>query len=205
ASVETLSLKALARRILDRDTQRDRGRDKVSRSPASEQRQPRQSVSRISSSPALDADEVAERAALIEFGADVPREWAEGFAKLTPERPALDVPSHRWRLFVDDVGRFLDGGFAKQAAGLGWTPFDLFGADPDKPFARIDKAGLLWLVGGAKLVALSQDTATIEMVNGIRQTFRRRPTEPDQALPWELVRNRADLESPTHRDAGTEE
>jgi len=86
--IETLSLKALARRILDRDARRDSERDKMSRSPTTEQRQPRQFVSSpISSSPALDADEVAERAALIEFGADVPREWAEGFSKLNPDRP----------------------------------------------------------------------------------------------------------------------
>src|SRR5215471_14623853 len=67
----------------------------------------------ISLSPALDADEVAERAALVEFGAGVPRDWAEGFARLSPERPPSDVPPQRWQIFVNDVGRFLDSGFAE--------------------------------------------------------------------------------------------
>jgi hypothetical protein len=62
----------------------------------------------------------------------------------------------------------------------------LFGADPDEPFARVDKAGLLWLLCGATLVALSEKMATIEVATGIRQTFRRKPVEPGRVLAWEL-------------------
>jgi len=96
------------------------------------------------------------------------------------------VPPHRWRLFVDDVARFLDGGFAAKAAALGWTPFDLFGADPDKPFARIDKAGLLWLVSGTNVVALTKDVAIIETDRSVRLTLRR-ISDSDRVLAWELA------------------
>ena len=90
-------------------------------------------------------------------------------------------------MFVDDIGRFLDSGFAETATALGWGPLDLFGCDRDRPFARIDQAGLLWLLGGNKLVALTAFTATIELSTGSRQTYRRKPEGPGRALAWELL------------------
>jgi hypothetical protein len=65
---------------------------------------------------------------------------------------------------------------------LGWGPHDLFGRDRDRPFARIDRAGLLWLLNGDKLVALTADTATIETRTGARQTYRRKPSEPGRVF-----------------------
>jgi hypothetical protein len=59
----------------------------------------------------------------------VPRAWAEGFARLDPDRPPVDVPPHRWRRFIDDVGLFLDSPFCAVAAAFGWTAFDLFVAE----------------------------------------------------------------------------
>ena len=103
-----------------------------------------------------------ERAAIVEHDGSIPREWAEGFARLDPDRPPGDVPLKRWQRFVDDVGLFLDGPFCAVAAALGWGPLDLFGCDRDRPFARIDQAGLLWLLDGNKLVAMTENTATIE-------------------------------------------
>ena len=124
-----------------------------------------------------------ERAAIVEYDGGAPREWAEGFARLDPDRPPGDVPPRRWLQFVDDIGRFLDNGFAEQAAALGWGPFDLFGCDRDRPFAWIDGAGLLWQLNGDRLVALTVDAAVIETRAGARQTY---PSEPDRVLAWEL-------------------
>jgi len=128
-----------------------------------------------------------ERAAIVEHDGKILREWAEGFARLDPDRPPGDVPLVRWQRFVDDVGRFLDGGWAAKAAALGWGPLDLFGCDREKPFAQIDQAGLLWLLNGNKLVALSEDAAGIETRTGARQTYRRKPSELGQVLAWELM------------------
>jgi hypothetical protein len=58
--------------------------------------------------------------------------------------------------------------------------------DRDRPFARIDHAGLLWLLDGNKLIALSENTATIAPRTGAGQTWRRRPTEPGRVLAWEF-------------------
>ena len=109
----------------------------------------------------------------------------QGFARLDPSRPPGDVPPRRWTQFVDDVGLFLER-WAAYAAAMGWGPYDLFGCDRDRPFARIDQSGLLWLLNGDKLVALSEDAAGIETRNGTRLTYRRKPGEVGSVLAWEL-------------------
>ena len=115
------------------------------------------------------------------------RAWAEGFARLDPDRPPGYVPPRRWLRFVDDLGRFLDGPFCAVAAAEGWGPHDLFGCDRDRSFARIDRAGLLWLLNGDKLGELTQTTATIETKTGKRHRWQRKPVEPGRVLAWELV------------------
>jgi hypothetical protein len=128
-----------------------------------------------------------ERAAIVEYDGGISRAWAEGFALLDPVRPPAGVPPQRWRRFIDDVGLFLDSPFCAVAAALGWTAFDLFGADRDRPFARIDQLGLLWLLNGDRLDMLTDDAATIVSRSGARQTWRRMPTAPDHVLAWELL------------------
>ena len=133
-----------------------------------------------------------ERAALIEHEGGIPREWAEGFARLDADSPPADVPPQRWRQFVDDTGLFLDAGWAAKAAALGWGPLDLFGCNRERPFARIDHAGLCWLINSNKLVALSESAAFIETRTGVRQTYRRKPvSDGETALAWELKNERS--------------
>jgi hypothetical protein len=126
------------------------------------------------------------RAAIVEYDGNIPHPWAEGFARLDPDRPPGDVPPRRWLRFVDDVGLFL-ARWAAHAAALGWGPYDLFGCDGTRPFARIDQAGLLWLLNGDRLFALTENTATIETRTGARQTYRRKRSEPGRVLAWELT------------------
>jgi hypothetical protein len=137
--------------------------------------------------PAVWTDVQEERAAIVEYDGGAPRAWAEGFARLHPNKPPDDVPPKRWLRFVDDCGRFLDSGWADKAAALGWGPFDLFGSDRERPFAWIDHMGLLWLLNGHTIVGLHRDHATIETLGGARQTYRRRPVEVGRVvLAWEL-------------------
>jgi hypothetical protein len=132
-------------------------------------------------------DSEEERAAIIEHDGKILRSWAEGFARLDPDRPPKDVPPKRWLQFINHIGWFLDSPFCAVAAALGWTAFDLFGADRDRPFARIDYAGLLWLLNGNRLAMLAENTATIETRTGARQTYRLKPSAPGRVLAWELV------------------
>jgi hypothetical protein len=133
-----------------------------------------------------DAEE--ERAAIVQYDGGAPREWAEGFARLDPRCPPGDVPVRRWLRFIDDGGRFLDRGWAARASVLGWGPLDLFGCDRERPFARIDHLGLLWLLDGGTVLELHRDHAIIEPLRGARQTYRRRPVEVGRVmLAWELI------------------
>jgi hypothetical protein len=132
-------------------------------------------------------EEKEERAAIVEYDGSAPRDWPEGFARLDPNNAPADVPPRRWLRFIDDCGRFLDGGWARQAAAFGWGPRDLFGCDRAQPFARVERAGLLWLLNGRKLVAFTADTATIETPSGAHQTYRRGSIAYGEVtLAWEL-------------------
>jgi hypothetical protein len=113
--------------------------------------------------------------------------WGQSLARLNPDRPpSSDVPLKRWRQFIGDARLFLDR-WGGQAAALGWEPDDLFGCDPDRPFARIDQCGLLWLLNGARVVMLAEDAAAMETPTGARHTWRRKPIEPGRVLAWELA------------------
>jgi hypothetical protein len=125
-------------------------------------------------------------AATTEYDSGVPRVWAEALARLDPNSPRGDIPSQRWLRFIDDCGQFLDDGWAAYAARLGWGPLDLFGCDPTRPYARINRAGLLWLLNGRRLFALGGDAAAIATASGGYLTFRRRLREPGGILAWEL-------------------
>jgi hypothetical protein len=103
---------------------------------------------------------------------------AFGFLQLRP--PAL-VPVERWRQCVQDGSRFL-AKWGEQAEALGWTAADLFGlhTPPAKPhptysrLSRYDCTGLIWLLQGRAVVALTADTATIRNpATGSLTTYRR--------------------------------
>jgi hypothetical protein len=121
-------------------------------------------VAKVESSVAADdamwGEAEEERAAIAEYDGAAPRIWAEALARLDPNKPPGDVPPRRWLRFIDDCGRFLDGGWAARAAALGWGPLDLFGCDRERPFARVDHLGLLWLLNGGTLPRHSRGEAS---------------------------------------------
>lgn len=128
-----------------------------------------------------------EPAAIAEYEGGAPRAWAEGLARLDPARSPGDLSAKRWQRFIDDCGRFLDGGWAARAAAFGWGPLHLFGYDRNRPFARLDHLGLLWQLNGGRIVELHRDRAIIEIKSGARQCYRRRPLEVGRVvLAWEF-------------------
>jgi hypothetical protein len=130
--------------------------------------------------------EADERAAIVEFEGGAPRAWAEALARLDPARPPADVQLHRWLQFIDDCGRFLDDGWAERAAALGWEPLDLFGCDRERPLARHEDTGLLWLLHGRRLLALMANSARIKTATGSVTYYRMPVAAGHVALPWEL-------------------
>jgi hypothetical protein len=129
-----------------------------------------------------------ERAAIIENDGGAPRTWAEALAQLDPTNPPVNVPLAHWEQFIDDCGRFFDLGWSNLAEASGWGPLDLFGCDRERPLARYDHMGLLWILQGRKLVGLTAQTATIDTLTGSLQIYPRVPIGSDRiVLAWELA------------------
>jgi hypothetical protein len=63
---------------------------------------------------------------------DYPSEWREGFASLSADRPPTNFPAPWWRGLIRDAELFLTT-WGRQAADLGWTILDLFGAHMKAP------------------------------------------------------------------------
>lgn len=125
-----------------------------------------------------------ERAAPAETRVGVPREWAEGFARLQVGRPPARLSSERWQLVIDDAERFIDR-WAAQAAALGWRTLDVFGMHATKPEERLDAAGLIWCIGGADVLAITSYTARLQLRSGVTLSFRRNEAEhPEAAAIW---------------------
>jgi hypothetical protein len=109
-----------------------------------------------------------------------PAKWhailAELEARNCPERLSLD----RWQEVIADAEIFLSR-WGSAAHSLGWTALDLFGVHPSAPAARFDVMGLLLLVQGGAVVALTADAATIRRKTGALLSCRR-PVAPGAIL-----------------------
>jgi hypothetical protein len=100
------------------------------------------------------------------------------FTVLRKRCPAHIEPV-RWRQVIEDGERFL-AEWGDQAKALGWTSRDLFGlhevpATPHPTYQRLsryDCTGLVWLLQGCPVVALTEETAAIKMRTGSVTTYR---------------------------------
>ena len=112
--------------------------------------------------------------------------WVQGVADLLAMSRPASCPAGRWQALREDSYTFLRD-HAARAYGLGWTALDLFGVHPAKPWARLDTMGLVPLLNGARVTALSDTEAVTEKPSGARLTFRRRGQTPDEVcLVWNL-------------------
>jgi hypothetical protein len=90
------------------------------------------------------------------------------------------VEAERWQQAVEDGRRFL-AQWSEQAAMLGWTERDLLGLHepPEQPhpsysrLSRLDYTGLVWLLRGRPVVALTATTAAIENATGAITVYRK--------------------------------
>ena len=98
--------------------------------------------------------------------------YGSTIATLKSRCPDL-VPRARWQQAIEDGRAFL-AKWGGQAEALGWTAQDLFGlhTPPERPhpsysrLSRYDEAGLIWLLCGRGVVALTEATAAIQSSTG---------------------------------------
>jgi hypothetical protein len=90
----------------------------------------------------------------------------------------IDHPS--WQAAVEDGRRFL-AKWSERAEALGWATRDLFGLHkssetPDQSYRRLsryDETGLIWLLHGREVTALTADTAAIRGPSGSITVYRK--------------------------------
>jgi hypothetical protein len=141
----------------------------------------------ISATLATEADALEERAALVEYGAGIPRQWAEGYAALYSMAAPSGFYPERWQRIVDAAGTFIDQ-WAAKAIICGWSDLDVFGCDPDKPDRRFDCMGLLLLLDRCEMVGIDEHGADLIAMPGEAQLrYRRRPLLPGTVSLWQLA------------------
>jgi hypothetical protein len=104
--------------------------------------------------------------------------YASTLAALRATCP-VDIPEDRWRQAIADAELFISE-WGGQAQGFGWTARELFGlATPlERPAAtysrlsRYDETGLIWLLRGRPVIALTETTAAIQSATAVL-TYRK--------------------------------
>jgi hypothetical protein len=88
-----------------------------------------------------------------------------------------------------DAAAFLEG-WAPTAYRLGWQDWELFGCHRQAPWHRIQGLGMVPLLQGKTIVALTSTEAAVRTRTGAMQTFRRKQSDPlypaERCLIWEL-------------------
>ena len=105
--------------------------------------------------------------------------YSNTLSALRARCPAYVEPAD-WQRAVADGHRFL-AAWGVQAEALGWTARDLFGlhTPPEQPAAnyqrlsRYDETGLVWLLQGRPVVALTAEMAAIQTASGGTLTYRK--------------------------------
>jgi hypothetical protein len=106
----------------------------------------------------FEVDRAEREAVAIELGG-VPEIYASAFAQIQANAPP-EVPLERWHQFINDAGIFLDQ-WGREAERQGWKAEELFGLHPDVPMARYDRMGLIWVLKGERVVALTTTGARL--------------------------------------------
>jgi hypothetical protein len=109
-----------------------------------------------------------------------PAKWHAILAELEVKNCPERISPDRWQEVISDAETFL-ARWGSAAHSLGWTALDLFGVHPFAPAARFDVMGLLLLVQGGTVVALTANAATIRRKTGALLTCRR-PVAPGAIL-----------------------
>jgi len=111
-----------------------------------------------------------EQAPALDLSGRCPAEWHAILAELKALHPVEWLSAERWCGAITDAGGFLST-WGNAAHQLGWTALDLFGVHPAAPASRFDVMGLVLLIQGGEVVALTAQTATIRKMSGAILTY----------------------------------
>jgi hypothetical protein len=119
---------------------------------------------------------------------DLPAEVADGVRAILGAEGARGIPPSRWSQIQRDTRHLVQRRRLHEALALGWTTADLFGCDQRAPWYRLDRSGLVLVIGGHEIVDLNSDIATLRARTGSELRYRRRPpAKPPVALLWQAL------------------
>jgi hypothetical protein len=109
-----------------------------------------------------------------------PQPYCQAAIEALERRCPPYVQHDRWRQAINDTRSFLSE-WGNRADTLGWTARDLLGLHrvPEQPrpnydrLSRYDETGLIWLLGGRQVVALTAETASIQHASGTTTIYRK--------------------------------
>lgn len=105
-------------------------------------------------------------------GAEFPFESHAFLAGLKGRASPSWMMPDRWEMLLHDAARFLDR-WSSTAHSMGWTTLDLFGVHPTRPAVRVDVMGLLLLLQGGEVIALTAENVSIRRPSGAVLRFPR--------------------------------
>ena len=90
-----------------------------------------------------------------------------------------------WKILQEDALHFLKN-WAAQAHALGWETIDIFGVHGAAPHARLDGMGLVPLLNGRPVAAITADSAIISSQAGHTHVFHKPRCRPRGCVPlWD--------------------
>ena len=130
-------------------------------------------MNRVQEARAYEKNELNEKRIARSFS------YADTLDRLERRCPDRVEPA-RWQQCIADASRFVSS-WGDKAAALGWTAHELFGLHPvpAQPapsycrLARYDRTGLLWLLQGRPVIALTDNAGTIRTPSGGTVTYRK--------------------------------
>jgi hypothetical protein len=123
-----------------------------------------------------------------QVGQDLPADVADGVRAILEAEGARGIPPTRWPHIQRDTRHLVERRWLHRALDLGWSTADLLGCDQRAPWYRLDRSGLVLLLGGHEIIELTADMATLRTSSGSVLRYRRRPpAEPPLALLWEVL------------------
>lgn len=101
-----------------------------------------------------------------------PIEWQAVSCELEETNEPLECFGERWKTMAADAGAFLER-WGRTAYLLGWDVLALYGVHPDAPAARFDVMGLIPLLNGGRVIAITKEGATIRAPSRATLNYRR--------------------------------
>lgn len=98
------------------------------------------------------------------------RRWASLIEHRAAGTDPTSIPAARWQQVLSDAAAFI-ATWAEQADAMGWTEYDLFAVPPGPE--RWLRSGLIALLRGRPVIAITADAITIANPRGDPNRYRR--------------------------------